>query len=304
LESHVKHPNYNHLLYFWTVVRDGGVARAAASLHITPQTISGQIKLLEGELAGRLLEKKGRRVVPTELGLRVYEYADEIFARGQDLIRVLQGLTPHMQRTVTIGVSDVVPNLVAWRVIAPLMRGESPFRVVCHTGALDTLVTDLAAHRLDLVLSTSALTASSGFRGYSHLLGECEISFFASPRMAASLRRNFPGSLDQMPFLLPTERSPNRRILGNWFMEHGITPQVVGEFDDSGLLKTFGQAGLGVFAAPSAIEQEVVRQCKVRIIGKADGARAKFYALSMERKIRHPAVVQIMAGARGTLFRD
>ena len=300
----MKHPNYNHLLYFWTVVRDGGVARAAASLHITPQTISGQIKLLEAELAGRLLEKKGRRVVPTELGLRVYEYADEIFARGQDLIRVLQGLTPHIQRTVTIGVSDVVPNLVAWRVIAPLMRGDNPFRVVCHTGSLDTLVTDLAAHRLDLVLSTSALTASSGFRGYSHLLGECEISFFASPRMAASLRRNFPGSLDQMPFLLPTGRSPNRHILDAWFMEHGITPKVIGEFDDSGLLKTFGQAGLGVFAAPAAIEREVVRQCKVRVIGKADGARAKFYALSMERKIRHPAVVQIMTGARGTLFRD
>jgi LysR family transcriptional regulator, transcriptional activator of nhaA len=286
----VKHPNYNHLLYFWT--------------HITPQTISGQIKLLEAALAGRLLEKKGRRVAPTELGLRVYEYADEIFSRGQDLIRVLQGMTPHIQPTVTIGVSDVVPNLVAWRVIGPLMRGEHPFRVVCHTGSLDTLVTDLGAHRLDLVLSTSALTASSGFRGYSHLLGECEISFFAPPRMAASLRRNFPDSLDQMPFLLPSGRSPNRRILDDWFTEHGITPQVVGEFDDSGLLKTFGQAGLGVFAAPSAIEQEVVRQCKARIIGKADGARARFYALSMERKIRHPAVVQIMAGARGTLFRD
>ena len=154
------------------------------------------------------------------------------------------------------------------------------------------------------MLSTSALTASSGFRAFSHLLGECEISFFAPPRVAARLRRGFPGSLDQTPFLLPTERSPNRRVLENWFLENGITPQVVGEFDDSGLLKTFGQGDLGVFAAPSAIEQEVARQCKVRIIGKAGSARAKFYALSMERKIRHPAVIQIMAGARGTLFSD
>ncbi len=300
----MKHPNYNHLLYFWKVVRDGGVARAAEALHITPQTISGQIKLLEAELNGRLLEKKGRRAVPTELGLTVYEYADEIFSRGQELIRVLQGVTPHGQRTVTVGVSDVVPNLIAWRAIAPLTQGENPFRVTCHTGGLDTLAADLAAHRLDFVLSTSALTASSGFRAFSHLLGECEISFFAPPRLAARLRRDFPGSLDQIPFLLPTERSPNRRVLENWFLENGITPQVVGEFDDSGLLKTFGQGGLGVFAAPSAIEQEVVRQYKVRIIGKAGSARAKFYALSMERRIRHPAVVQIVAGARGTLFSD
>ena len=300
----MKHPNYNHLLYFWTVVREGGVARAAESLHITPQTISGQIKLLEAELNGRLLEKKGRRAVPTELGLTVYEYADEIFSRGQDLMRVLQGVTPYGQHTVTVGVSDVVPNLIAWRAISPLTQGDNPFRVLCHTGGLDTLVADLAAHRLDFVLSTSALTASSGFRAFSHLLGECEISFFAPPRLATRLRRGFPGSLDQVPFLLPTERSPNRRVLENWFLENGITPKVVGEFDDSGLLKTFGQGGLGVFAAPSAIGEEVVRQYKMRIVGKAGSARAKFYALSMERTIRHPAVMQIVAGARGTLFSD
>jgi LysR family transcriptional activator of nhaA len=300
----MKHPNYNHLLYFWMVVREGGVARAAEALHITPQTISGQIKLLEGELNGRLLDKKGRRAVPTELGLTVYEYADEIFSRGQDLIRVLRGVTPHGQRTFTVGVSDVVPSLIVWRALAPLMQGDNTFRVICHTGGLDTLVADLAAHRLDLVLSTSALTAGSGFRAYSHLLGECEISFFAPPRLAARLRRGFPASLDQAPFLLPTERSPNRRVFENWFLEHGITPQVVGEFDGSGLLKTFGQGGLGVFAAPSAIEKEVVRQCKVRVIGRSASARARFYALSMERRIRHPAVMQIMAGARGTLFND
>lgn len=299
----MKHPNYNHLLYFWMVVREGGVARAAEALHITPQTISGQIRLLEDELNGRLLEKKGRRAAPTELGLTVYEYADEIFSRGQDLIRVLQGITPHGQQTVTVGVSDVVPSLIVWRAIAPLMRGDNPFRVVCHTGSLDTLVADLAAHRLDLVLSSSALTAGSGFRAYSHLLGECEISFFAPPRLAARLRRGFPGSLDQAPFLLPTERSPNRRVFENWFLEHAITPKVVGEFDGSGLLKTFGQGGLGVFAAPSAIEAEVIRQCKVKVIGRADSVRARFYALSMERRIRHPAVMQIMTGA-GALFSD
>lgn len=298
----MRHPNYNHLLYLWATVREGGIARAAEVLHITPQTISGQIKLLEGEMGGRLVEKKGRRLVPTELGVTVCEYADEIFTSGQELMRLLQGAAPQRRRAVVVGVSDVVPNLVAWRVISPLMRGEEPFRVTCHTGSLDTLIADLAAHRLDLVLSTSALPASSGVRAFSHLLGECDITFFAPPRLAARLRRGFPASLDGAPFLLPTGRSPNRRVLETWFLGHRITPRVVGEFDDSALLKTFGKGGLGIFAAPSVIEAEVISQCRVRSIGQASGARARFYALTMERRIRHPAVAAITEKARLTLF--
>lgn len=298
----MRHPNYNHLLYFWATVREGGIARAAEVLHVTPQTISGQIKLLESEVSGRLLEKKGRRLVPTEYGVTVLEYADEIFSAGQELARLLRGGQPERRRAVTVGVSDVVPNLVAWRVISPLMRGSAPFRVVCHTSSLDTLVTELAAHRLDLVLSTSALPADSGVRAFSHLLGECDIGFFAPLRLAARLRRGFPRSLDQAPFLLPTARSPNRRVLETWFAEQGVTPRVVGEFDDTALLKTFGQGGLGVFAAPSVIGPELTRQRKVAAVGKAGGARARFYALTMERRIRHPAVVQVTERARSGLF--
>lgn len=298
----MRHPNYNHLLYFWATVRDGGIARAAGALHVTPQTISGQIKLLEAAMGGRLLEKKGRRLVPTDLGASVYEYAGEIFATGQELARFVQGAAPQRQRSVTVGVSDAVPNLVAWRVISPLMRGENPFRVACHTGSLDNLVADLAAHRLDFVLSTSALPADTGLRVFGHLLGECDITFFAQPRLAARLRRGFPRSLHQAPFLLPTARSPNRRVLETWFLEHGVTPRVVGEFDDSALLKTFGQGGLGVFASPSVIESEVTRQCRVRIVGRADGARARFYALTTERRIRNPAVLRVTEGARQGLF--
>lgn len=298
----MRHPNYNHLLYFWATVREGGVARAAEALHITPQTISGQIKLLEQEMEGRLLQKKGRQAVPTELGLTVFEYAEEIFSAGQDLVRVMRGETSRNRRPVTVGVSDVVPNLIAWRVIAPLMQDQDPFRVICHSGSLDTLVAELAAHRLDLVLSTSALSASSGFRVFSHLLGECDIAFFAATRLANRLRNGFPGSLHQAPFLLPTERSPNRRVLETWFMQQQVSPAIVGEFDDSALLKTFGQGGLGVFAAPSVIEEEVVRQCNVRVIGRTGSMQARFYALSMERRIRHPAVVQITERARTALF--
>jgi LysR family transcriptional activator of nhaA len=298
----VKHPNYNHLLYFWMVVRDGGVARAAAALHVTPQTISEQIKLLEGRLKGRLLERKGRKVVPTELGLSVYQYADQIFALGQDLMRTVDTASPGHQRSVSIGVTNAVPNLIAWRAIAPLMQGPRPLRVVCQTGSLDTLVVDLAANRLDLVLATSALPADSGFRAFSHFLGECGITFFAAAPLARKLRPRFPDSLDQAPFLLPTERSPNRRVLENWFLEAGISPRIVGEFDDSALVKTFAEGGAGVFAAPSVIEREVIRQRDVRAIGTADQLRAKFYGLSMERRISHPAVAAITAQARERLF--
>jgi len=300
----MRHPNYNHLLYFWTTVREGGIGRAATSLHVTPQTISGQIKLLEQELDGPLLQKQGRRVVPTELGQTVFEYADELFGLGQELVRVVRGAAPRERRSVTIGVSDVVPNLVPWRVVAPLMQGEKPFRVVCHTGGLDTLVAELAAHKLDLVLASSALPANAGLRAFSHFLGECDVTFFAAKPLARRLRQGFPSSLDQAPFLLPTNRSPNRRVLDTWFLEQGIAPRIVGEFDDSALVKSFVQGGAGVFAAPSAIEGEIIRQYSVGVVGRTGAMHARFYVLSMERQVRHPAVLAIIERARAGLFSE
>lgn len=300
----MRHPNYNHLLYFWTAVREGGISQAARSLHITAQTISGQIKLLERELGGALLQKQGRRVEPTELGHTVFEYADQLFTLGQDLVRVAQGAAGREFRSVTVGVSDVVPNLVTWRVISPLMQGEKPFRVTCHTGSLDTLVADLAARKLDLVLSSSALPANAGLRAFSHLLGDCDVAFFAAPTLARRLRGGFPASLNQAPFLLPTTRSSNRRVIDTWFLQQGITPRIVGEFDDSALVKSFVQGGAGVFAAPAAIEAEIVRQYRVQVVGRTSSLHARFYVLSMERHIKHPAVMAITERARTSLFSE
>jgi LysR family transcriptional activator of nhaA len=299
----MRHPNYNHLLYFWAVVREGGVAAAATALHVTPQTISGQLRLLAEELDGQLFEKKGRRLVPTDLGRVVFEYADEIFSRGQELASVMRGASPLERRNVTIGISDAVPKLLAWRVLAPLMQREQPYRVACRAGPAEALVAELAAHRLDLVLSTSALPADAGIRAFNHLLGESDVAFFAAPRLARRLTREFPASLHLAPFLLPTTRSANRRVLDAWFASVGITPSVAGEFDDSGLLKTAGQGGVGVFTAPAAIEDEVVRQFQVRVIGRTGAMRARFYAISTERRIKHPAVVEITERARADVFR-
>lgn len=299
----MRHLNYNHLLYFWTTVREGGIARAAEVLHVTPQTISGQVKLLEQQLQGALFEKQGRRLVPTDLGKVAYEYAEDIFTRGLELASVLRGAVPAGRRSVTIGVSDLVPKLITWRVLAPLAQGEHPFRLVCHEGQFDSLLADLATHRLDLVLSTSAVHPESGIRAFSHLLGESPLEFFAARPLAAKLRKDFPQSLDRAPFLLPTERSANRRALDEWFERHGITPTIVAEFDDSALTKTFAQQGVGVFAAPTAIEAEITAQFDVVVVGRTDDLTARYYAISTERRIRHPAVVAITQSARNDLFK-
>lgn len=313
----MRHPNYHHLLYFWAAVREGGVAAAAQSLHVTPQTVSGQIKLLEEQLGGPLFEKQGRRLAPTELGRLTFGYADEIFPRGLELASVLRGALPRGRRSVTIGVSDAVPKLVTWRVLAPLLQPQDPaagaadrsprddagaFRVVCHEGSLDALLADLASHRLDLVLSTSAAPPDAGLKVFSHLLGESELAFFAAAPLAARLAAGFPDSLDRAPMLMPTDRSASRRVLDSWFESVGLTPTIVGEFDDSALIKTLAQHGVGVFVAPAAIAGEITEQHGVREIGRLGDLRAKFYAITTERRIKHPAVAMLTTVARNDLF--
>lgn len=302
----MRHLNYTHLLYFWSVVREGGVAGAAAALHITPQTVSGQIKALEEQLQGALFEKQGRRLVPTELGRIAYAYAEEIFPRGLELASVLRGARTRGSRQVAIGVADAVPKLITWRVLEPLLRGRSPgddrFHVICHEAPLPALLGDLAAHRLDLVLATSAVPSDSSIKAFSHLLGESELGFFAARPLAKRLRRNFPHSLQDAPLLVPTDRSANRRVLDAWFERCGITPRIVGELDDSALVKTFAEHGVGAFAAPLAIQTEVVRQYGVGLIGRIEGLKARFFAISTERRIKHPALTIITEAARAALF--
>lgn len=298
----MRHLNYAHLLYFWTVVREGSVAAAARTLNLTPQTVSGQLKLLEEQVQGALFEKQGRRLVPTELGQIAFSYAEEIFPRGVELASVLRGARDRGRRSVTIGVADAVPKLITWRILRPLLTGDGPFHIVCHEGPLPELLTDLAAHRLDLVLSTSAVPADASIKAFSHMLGETEIGFFGTRELAKRLRRGFPRSLDGAPLLLPTDRSANRRVLEHWLATHQLTPKVVGELDDSALVKTFAQHGVGLFAAPLAIEAEITRQFDVVRVGQADDLKARFYAISTERRITHPAVAIITEEARRGLF--
>jgi LysR family transcriptional activator of nhaA len=290
--SAVRHLNYNHLLYFWTVVREGGITRAAEALHLTPQTISGQLRVLEEQIGGQLFERVGRRLQPTELGRIVQRYADDIFSLGSELARVVRGAPPRGQMVLSVGVADEVPKLIAYRMLEPVVRMTPPARLVCIEGTLDRLLSELAVHRLDVV----------NVRAYSHLLGECDLAVFGAPALAKRYRTKFPRSLDQAPWLLPTPHSPARRALDQWFDSLDITPAIVGEFDDSALIKAFGEAGVGIFCAPDAISAEVRRQCRVQLIGRTADVRPRFYAISIERRIRHPAVAEITSQARSNLL--
>jgi LysR family transcriptional activator of nhaA len=297
----MRHLNYNHLLYFWTVAREGSVARAAEALHLTPQTVSGQLRQLETQVGASLFERVGRGLVLTETGQLVREYADQIFPVGAELAQRIRSGLPGTPRTLHVGLVDSIPKLIAYRLLEPVLGGEEAPVLECVEGPLETLLADLALHRLDLVLSDHAMPPGLGVRAFTHPLGESGVTFFGPRQGAAKLARRFPACLDGAAVLLPSERSATRRRLDDWFERHGLRPRIVAEVDDSALLKAFGQGGAGLFPAPSAIAEEVERMYGVRRIGEVEGVGESYLALSAERHLRHPALVRITEAARSRL---
>ncbi len=294
--------NYHHLRYFWAVARAGNLTRAAADLHLTPQTVSTQIKDLERSLGERLFRRSGRRLVLTDVGQVAYQYADEIFSIGKELVGTLAGQSSGRTLRLVVGVADVLPKLVAHRLIEPATCLDEPVHVVCRETGLQSLLADLAVHRVDVVLSDAPIPPSVKIRAFNHLLGECGVTFMVSSRLARGYQNKFPRSLERAPMLLPTEGTALRGQLDQWFQARGIYPKIVAEFEDSALLKTFGQAGAGVFPVPSVVEEEVGRQYNVKPIGRADGVVERYYAISVERRVKHPAIAAICKAARAELF--
>ena len=294
--------NYHHLLYFWTVVREGTVARAGERLSLAQPTISGQLRTLEHVLGEKLFTRSGRHLVPTDTGRLVYRYADEIFSIGRELMETLKGRPSGRPLRLTIGVADAVPKLIAYRLLQPALALPEPVHLVCREDKPDRLLAELAVHALDVVLTDAPIPPSVRVRAYSHLLGECGLSFFGVPALASRYRKGFPKSLDRAPMLLPADNTAVRRSLDEWFEATKIHPVVIGEFEDSALLKVFGQTGRALFPAPTAIEREVRKQYQVALVGRADNVRARFYAVSVERRLKHPAVVAIADAAREKLF--
>lgn len=297
----MKWVNYHHLLYFWLVAREGSLARASAELRLAQSTVSKQIHLLERVLGHDLFTKDGRRLVLTESGRVVFRYADEIFGLGREMLDTLRDRPVGRPLRLTVGIADVVPKLIAERVLGAALKLTGPVRLVCKEDKPDRLLADLALYELDVILTDAPASPNIRVRAFSHLLGESEITFFGRADLATKYRRNFPASLQGAPVLLPTENTVLRRSLDQWFEAQGVQPSVVGEFEDTALLKAFGHRGVGLFPAASVIAKEVEAQYKVRPIGQIPEVRERLYAVTVERRIKHPAVVAICATAK-TLF--
>jgi LysR family transcriptional regulator, transcriptional activator of nhaA len=295
--------NYHHLLYFWMVAREGSIARASGELRLAPQTVSGQIHRLEDSLGEKLLARRGRQLALTEAGRVAFGYAEEIFSLGRELVDTLKGRRKGRPLRLVVGIADVLPKLVVRRLLEPAFALKHPVRVICREDkSVEEFVAELAAHKLDVVLADAPMSPGMPVRAFAHLLGECGTTFFATARLAAACRRGFPRSLGAAPCLLPGANSTLRRGLDQWLSSRDLRPTIVGEFDDSALMNVFGQDGAGVFAAPTVIESEIRRRYRVQVVGRVGAIRNRFYAISVERKLTHPAVIAIRESARKDLF--
>lgn len=294
--------NYKHLHYFWAVAKEGGVTRASERLHLTPQTISGQLSLLEEYLGVNLFTRVGRNLELTETGRLVLSYADEIFSLGGELEEVIHQLPEDRPQLFRVGVVDVLPKSIAHRILEPAFQMPEPVHMICREASLDMLLAELSVHRLDLVLADRPIPPTVSTRGFSHKLGECAVSFFATEELKKKLTGNFPRCLQGAPLLLPSSGTQLRSSIDQWLDKHRLHPRVIAEFDDSALMKAFGKEGVGIFIAPAAIEAEVERQYQVTAIGQTVEVKEYFYAISVERRVTHPVVSAVMAAARELLF--
>jgi LysR family transcriptional activator of nhaA len=294
--------NYKQLYYFWNIAKAGSITRAAERLHLTPQTISGQLAELERALATNLFRRIGRRLELTSAGKLALSHADEIFQIGNELEQSLRSGAASGELSFRVGVADAVPKTLAYQLLAPAMALAEPVRLTCYEDKLERLFAELAIHQLDLVIADRPLPSELGVKGYNHELGRCTISFYAVPELAARYRSNFPQSLDGAPLLLPGDKAAVQLPLMRWFSEHQIQPRIVGKFDDSALMKAFGKAGEGIFPAPTILRDEIRSQYGAEVIGCAAEVMLRYYAISIERRLTHPAVVAVSEAAKKSLF--
>ena len=289
--------NYHHLLNFWLVAQEGSVQRASEILHVTPASVSVQVKQLEKSLGVKLLKKSGRGLVLTEMGEEVAEYATDIFSTGRELMERVKQKPTGKPQELRVGIRDEMPKLVAYRLLQPALEMENPVRLVCHEGDMPQLVADLTIHKLDVILTDAALDPLYKIQAYSHRLGESRVVIMGTKELARQYRRGFPSSLDGAPFILPMTSSVLRRAMDQWFNDLHITPIVMGEFADRVMIKIAGRQGLGLFAVPTSIQDDVAEIYGLQEVGMVDGVKERSYAVSVERKLKHPAVIAIRKNA-------
>jgi len=296
--------NFKHLHYFWATAKAGGIVRAGEQLHISPQTLSGQIKLLEDRLGCRLFRKSGRRLELTSQGRVALGFADQIFALSAEMEAAI-GAASDGEHVVEfrVGIADSVPKSIAYRLLEPALGLDEVVRLICTEGKFEDLLAQMAVHRIDLVIADEPMSKQLSVKAFNHALGTTAMSFFASPALKRTLKGTFPQNLDGAPMLIQGSGSAMRQRLELWLTQQQVHPRAIGEFDDAALMKAFGREGRGVFMSPRVLEAETCEQYGVRVVGRTDELVEEFYAISVERRITHPCVVAITAAARGRFFR-
>ncbi|MBM3577773.1 MAG: transcriptional activator NhaR [Alphaproteobacteria bacterium] len=294
--------NYQHLFYFWNVAREGSVTRACEKLRLAQPTISGQLAVFEESIGEKLFRRDGRKLTLTETGRAVFQYAEEIFTLGRELTNTLKGRPGQRGMRLGIGAANVIQKLIVFRLIEPALRLSETPRLFCYEDKTERLLAEISLHGIDLALLDTPATPTIGARTFNHLLGECGVAVFGASSLAGHYRRRFPRSLDGAPFLLPTADTALRRALDQWFDAEGLRPDIKAEIEDSALMKTFGSSGLGLFVAPAPVKTEIEKQYDVKFVGMIDAVRERFYAVTSDRKIKHPAVTAILESARDWLF--
>lgn len=294
--------NYKHLRYFWMVAKTGSISKAAQQLCLTPQSVSGQLTEFAGELGVELFRRTGRNLEITDTGRQVLSYADEIFSVGDALLAAIHDQRTQKTIPLKVGIADSVSKFVAYRLLEPALKLAEPVRLICREGRLESLLSELSVHRLDMIIADRPMPTHLNVRGFNHLLGESSLTVFGAPSLVDTFTATFPDCLNQVPFLLPGNDAAIRPKLEQWFDHHKLCPRIIGEFDDSALMKSFGQAGAGLFAAPSTNATHICEHYKVQMLGKIDTLMEQLYMISTERQLTHPAIVDISKKGREDLF--
>ncbi len=290
--------NYNHLYYFYVVATEGSITKASKRLSLTPQTISGQITNFEAQVGVNLFERKGKTLSLSELGFLIYSYAEEIFQLGDEVKNILKRKQPSLWHTFTVGITDVIPKVLAHELLSPVLKMNEPVRLICVEGDQDHLLADLSVSKIDCILTDQPLQLGSHIKAYNHLLIESGYSFFAAETLLENSNEAFPKNLSDFPWLMQSKKSAVRTHLSSWLEKQNIAPNIVAEFDDSALMKAFGQTGFGVFSSPTLIEEYVTNKYDVKIIGRTDEFKEPYYIISPERRLKHPAIIEIVNAAK------
>lgn len=289
--------NYNHLYYFYVVATEGSITKASVRLNLTPQTISGQITSFEAQIGVKLFERKGKKLSLSEMGSLIHSYAEEIFILGDEVNNILKRKQPSLWHTFTVGITDVIPKVLAHELLAPVLKMNEPVRLICVEGDQEHLIADLSVNKIDCILTDQPLQLGSHIKAYNHLLTESGFTFFAADTLLKNCNNEFPQCLSNFPWLMQSKKSAVRTRLSSWLEKNNVAPNVIAEFDDSALMKSFGQTGFGVFSSPTLIEEYVADKYGVKIMGRTDEFKESYYIISPERRLKHPAILEIVNAA-------